>query len=312
MNFLTPQPSPRDDGGRNAAQIDCLRESEELQLPLPRPAHINWGQDVLGHPETEARLSRLVRALESEVIPRLLRAHRGQAAATPKSDQADVAPTEAEVRAFAQLVLARDDRPASEMIDSLRRRGASVEALFLHLLAPAARHLGILWEQDLCDFTEVTVGVGRMQQLMRELSPAFGTEVEHPPHGLRVLLAPAPGEQHTFGLSMVAEFFRRAGWEVVGGMAEADADPVDMVRDMWFDVVGLSVGNEARLDWLSTGIAALRRASLNQGIGVMVGGPIFREHPEHVALVGADATAVDGRHAPVLAESLLDLRTTKT
>ncbi len=44
----------------------------------------------------------------------------------------------------------------------------------------------------------------------------------------------------------------------------------------------------------------------------MVGGPIFREHPEHVGMVGADATAVDGRHAPVLAESLLDLRTFKT
>lgn len=309
MNSLTQHPSARDEGTRKGGQIDCLQEAERLQLPKAAPP-TGWGQDTLDHPETEARLGRLVRALESEVIPRLLRAHR--AVEPPKTEVHDVVPTEAEVRAFAQLVLARDDRPASELIDSLRGRGASVEGLFLHLLAPAARHLGSLWEQDLCDFTEVTVGVGRMQQLMRELSPVFGTEVEHPPHGLRILLAPAPGEQHTFGLSMVAEFFRRAGWEVVGGMAEADADPVDMVREMWFDVVGLSVGNEARLDWLSTGIAALRRSSLNQGIGVMVGGPIFREHPEHVALVGADATAVDGRHAPMLAESLLDLRTFKT
>ena len=76
-----------------------------------------------------------------------------------------------------------------------------------------------------------------------------------------------------------------------------------------FDVIGISVGNETRLDWLTNGISSVRRASLNQSIGVMVGGPIFREHPEYVALVGADATAVDGRHAPALAESLLDLRT---
>lgn len=310
MNSLTQTPSPtRDDGSRGGAPIDCLDEAEQLQLPTP--SHANWGQDALAQPETQARLGRLVRALESEVIPRLLRAHRVSAPA-PKADPHDVVPTEAEMRAFAQLVLARDDRPALELIDSLRGRGASVEGIFLHLLAPAARHLGTLWEQDLCDFTEVTVGVGRMQQLMRELSPVFGTEVEHPPHGLRILLAPAPGEQHTFGLSMVAEFFRRAGWEVIGGMVDTDADPVEIVRNMWFDVVGISVGNEARLDWLATGIAAVRHASLNQGIGVMVGGPIFREHPEHVALVGADATAVDGRHAPVLAESLLDLRTFKT
>ena len=309
MNSLTQHPSAREDGARQGGQIDCLQEAERLQLPKSVPQ--GWGQDALGHPETEARLGRLVRALESEVIPRLLRAHR--AAEAPKAEPHDVVPTEAEVRAFAQLVLARDDRPASELIESLRGRGASVEGLFLHLLAPAARHLGALWEQDLCDFTEVTVGVGRMQQLMRELSPGVRHRGRAPAApACRILLAPAPGEQHTFGLSMVAEFFRRAGWEVVGGMAEADADPVDMVREMWFDVVGISVGNEARLDWLGTGIAALRRSSLNQGIGVMVGGPFFRDHPEQVALVGADATAVDGRHAPMLAESLLDLRTFKT
>lgn len=304
MSSVTQDYSQRDEGAKGAAQMDCLHEAQKLDLP----AHLNWGQNALEQPETEARLGRLVSALESEVIPRLLQAHR-VAPAIVKPEVREVAPTDAEVRAFAQLVLARDDRPATELIDGLRARGASVEGLFLHLLAPAARHLGALWEQDLCDFTEVTIGVGRMQQIMRELSPVFGIEVEHPPHGLRILLAPAPGEQHTFGLSMVAEFFRRAGWEVVGGTSAADSDPVDMVESVWFDVIGISVGNETRLDWLTNGISSVRRASLNQSIGVMVGGPIFREHPEYVALVGADATAVDGRHAPALAESLLDLRT---
>jgi methanogenic corrinoid protein MtbC1 len=303
MSSVTQDYSQRDEGARGGGQVDCLHEAQQLELP----AHLNWGQDALEQPETEARLGRLVSALESEVIPRLLQAHR-VAPAIVKPEVREVAPTDAEVRAFAQLVLARDDRPATELIDGLRARGASVEGLFLHLLAPAARHLGALWEQDLCDFTEVTIGVGRMQQIMRELSPVFGIEVEHPPHGLRILLAPAPGEQHTFGLSMVAEFFRRAGWEVVGGTSAADSDPVDIVESVWFDVIGISVGNETRLDWLTNGISSVRRASLNQSIGVMVGGPIFREHPEYVALVGADATAVDGRHAPALAESLLDLR----
>ena len=306
MNSLSHNYAERSDNGRGGAQVDCLSEAESLDLP--NFAKLNWGQTSQVLPATQARLGKLVNALESEVIPRLLLAHRGVQQPAHAPALSDVVPTEAEVRAFAQLVLARDDRPASELIDSLRERGASVEGLFLHLLAPAARHLGALWDQDLCDFTEVTIGVGRMQQMMRGLSPVFGTEVEHPPHGLRVLLLPAPGEQHTFGLSMVAEFFRRAGWEVAGGALESEADPVTIIQDSWFDVVGISVGVEARVDSLTTGIAALRRSSLNQRIGVMVGGPIFREHPELVALVGADATAVDGRQAPVLAESLLDLR----
>jgi hypothetical protein len=42
----------------------------------------------------------------------------------------------------------------------------------------------------------------------------------------------------------------------------------------------------------------------------MVGGPAFNDHPELVALVGADATAVDGRQAALQAEALLAMRAT--
>ena len=36
-----------------------------------------------------------------------------------------------------------------------------------------------------------------------------------------ILLMPLPGEQHTFGLSMLADFFRRAGWNVWSGAGGA-------------------------------------------------------------------------------------------
>ena len=56
-----------------------------------------------------------------------------------------------------------------------------------------------------------------------------------------------------------------------------------------------------------TGIRALRRASRNRAIGVLVGGPLFIDHPELVARVGADATAIDGGQAPIQAQNLLAL-----
>jgi methanogenic corrinoid protein MtbC1 len=143
---------------------------------------------------------------------------------------------------------------------------------------------------------------------MRGLSPAFGDEVSHPSDGRRVLLMPAPGEQHTFGLTIVADFFRRAGWQVVGGVGDSSLDPVALVRVEWFDVLGISCGAHGRLDWLKTGIGAVRQASRNKAIGVMVGGPIFTETPSLAADVGADATAVDGRQAPSMAEQLLGSR----
>ncbi|NJK90043.1 MAG: cobalamin B12-binding domain-containing protein [Myxococcales bacterium] len=86
--------------------------------------------------------------------------------------------------------------------------------IFLDLLAPVARLLGDLWLIDLCTFTDVTIGLSRLQQLVRELAPAFEDGHDLRGFGHRALLAPAPGEQHTFGMHLVEEFLRRAGWDV--------------------------------------------------------------------------------------------------
>ena len=285
------------------ADTDCWSEVHRLPFNTDSPT---WLQQRLERPAAEERMSRLVKTLEAEVIPRLVEAHR----VMPMSEMLPVAclcpsPTAADVEAFVQLVLRREDLPISKCIDSLREQGMSIEVLFLDLLAPAANHLGYMWTEDLCNFTDVTIALGRLQHLLQELSPLFGTEVEFPANARRALLVPAPGEQHTFGLSMVAEFFMHAGWEVAGGQGAYRDEAIDMVRREWFDVIGFSVGSDARLDWLTTCIASVRQMSRNREIGVLVGGPIFALNPEFVAIVGADATSKDGKQAPVAAEALI-------
>jgi methanogenic corrinoid protein MtbC1 len=117
----------------------------------------------------------------------------------------------------------------------------------------------------------------------------------------------SPGEQHMFGISMVAEFFRRSGWDVVGGPTAKPGDLIGMVRGESYEVVGLSLSGEARLDGLAARIRELRRASRNRAVRVMVGGQVFNDRPDLVALVGADATAADARAAPGQASELLNL-----
>jgi len=277
------------------------------QMPR-RGAASGWGQSEPREPTSHERLARLMRTLEADIIPRLVRTHRAAPeVGLPPAEQ--VLPlAAAEVQHFARLAIGHDASAIGQMIGDLRARGLKVESIYIDLLAPAARCLGEWWEDDRCSFADVTVGLGRLQQAMRELSPAFGSEVDHPADGRRALLVPAPSEQHTFGLSMVAEFFRRAGWDVVGGVGEQMLAPPTLVRSEWFDVIGISVGVDSRLDWLKEGIAAVRQASCNRGIGVMVGGPLFSLNPGLAVEVGADATAADGRHAPIVAESLLEQR----
>ncbi len=252
----------------------------------------------------DMRLALLSRAIEHEIIPRLMLAHQTPDACISLLQSSAPQVSTEDVRAFAKLVLAPDENVAHACIEAMRVRGISVETIYLDLLAPVARYLGELWEQDLCDFTEVTVGLGRLQQVLRELSPAFGHSNDLA-SGRSVLLLPGPGEQHTFGLVMVAEFFRRAGWDVGGGPWEAGADPVLMVKREWFDVVGFSLGNEGHVDELAACIKSVKAAALNPAMCVIVGGPIFMQRPEFVAYVGADAAATDGAQAPEIAAKLV-------
>ena len=159
----------------------------------------------------------LAKAIEYEIIPRLMLAHRvpQECDAFPVSGNQKV--TAEDVALFAELVLHEDDAAIRACVVALRDRGVPVESIFMDLLAPVARHLGEMWERDLCTFTEVTVGLGRLQQVLRENSAAFAqfNGSTSTLEGRRLLLMPCPGEQHTFGLSMVGEIFHRAGWDVV-------------------------------------------------------------------------------------------------
>lgn len=271
------------------------------QLPPPEVARHPNGQNGV-----EPTVSGLVHAtVETQVIPRLVMAHRAAAERARTPAPGGEAPDAGEVAQLASLVLEREATVASSFVDALRVRGTPAETLYLDLLAPTARRLGEFWNQDLCHFAEVTLGMVRLQQVLRDLSPTFQNEVECLRDGRRALLTPVPGEQHTFGLVMVVEFFRRAGWDVWCGPFASVAELASLVRREWFAVAGISLSGERRLDALASGIRAVRRASCNRSIGVMVGGPIFAERPELAEDVGADATAVDGRQAVKQAQDLL-------
>ncbi len=266
----------------------------------------SWSNAEADPHDAKLRLARLARAIETDVIPRLVQAHRpatGQPGELQQAPNATI--SDQEVQRFVDHILEDSEVVIAAAVAQWRGGGVAVETLYLELLGPSARHLGTLWEDDLCDFSAVTVALGRLQRLMREWSPAFGAEVDHPPHGRRALFVQPGDEQHSFGLSMVAEFFRRDGWDVLGGVGGAVTDPSAKVRDEWIDILGFSVGSDSRIPWLKETIRAARAAARNPDLVVLVGGPPFMLRPELADEVDADGTARDGREAPHLAERLM-------
>ena len=259
-------------------------------------------QDV-GLTHSELRAARLIKTIEGEIVPRLVLTRRIAAVETPAGAQAAVLPETFDVQELVRLLLAHDVSVAAAYVETVLQRGTSLDGICLNLLAPAARELGLLWEEDECDFMQVTVGLCRLHQILRNLAPHFAMDTMVTDAERRILLVSVPGEQHTFGVTLVAQFLIRAGWDVWQEFPATDADILEIVRHNWFTVVGLSIGSDTRLENLAVLISAVRGASRNRNVGILAGGPVLVGRPEVAAMLGADATAVDGREAIEWVES---------
>ena len=248
---------------------------------------------------------RLTTLIEGEIIPRLLLAHTYSKAVPNAPSSGDYTLSEKDVVQLARLLLSDDHQATKDFVANLRLQGVWVDRIFLELFAPAANLLGDYWRDDRCDLAEVALGLTRLHQLVREMSRSFCDEQNCTSHNLRILLTAVPGEAHIFGVLMVEEFFRRSGWDVLSETGHSRDELLDIVRTEWFDVIGLSLGNESLIDELASLITAMRRDSRNPGVFIMVGGAVFGERPELVKSVGADATAENGEDAVARAEELV-------
>jgi MerR family transcriptional regulator, light-induced transcriptional regulator len=251
----------------------------------------------------------LFRTVETEIIPRLMLLHR-QDSDAQRGDGASndrVSVRASQVLEFAALVLS-DRESAEAYLQNLLRRGVDFEALCLQLLAPTARHLGELWNADLCEFTDVTIALSRLQGLVRYLSVGARRPQRAGGRGHAALLVPVPGEQHTLGLTMVCDFFRSSGWDVWADTPSSPEALLALVREHSFDLVGFSIGNDKRIQALGELIRTLRSTSRNRAVRVLAGGPLLIERPQIAALVGADGTAADARQAMLEAERLVAAR----
>lgn len=263
--------------------------------------------EIYLRPDVAVRQVDLARIISNEIVPRLLRLHTEAVPHAPPVDELieALAPSGADIDMLAHIVLGDDLEAAAIYVTVLRDRGLSMETLYVELLEPTARHLGKMWEEDECDFIDVTIGVARLQNLLAIFNetydlPQLGTQRQ-------VLLATTPGNQHSLGVSMIDRLLSAAGWQVQTEYSGEAEEIVKAARGNWFAVIGLTAGSDRQLDALKSVIVQLRDHSKNAAVGVLVGGPMFTENPQLAAEVGADATARNAPAAVLAAQKLFDI-----
>ena len=249
--------------------------------------------------------------LEQLVIPRLI-AQRDMtpghscAAATDHPTASAVIPA-ADVDAFARLAVDGDARDLLDFAENCERRGCSIETLYVDLLAPAARRLGEAWSDDSRDFVDVTMGLWRIQEVLRALALRSPPSVASGYGRRTALFAPMPGDQHNLGTLMIGECFQRAGWDCEILVAPTRSELLECLDRRVFDLVGLTVSCDCSSAALASMVQAMRAVSSNPRIRIMLGGRAIDECPELVGASGADATAADAVSAVAIADDLVPL-----
>ena len=198
---------------------------------------------------------------------------------------------------------------AEREIKNWLQRSIAPEAICIDAFARIARLIGEHWVEDRCNFLEVTVAVGRLQRLLHKIPSQSVVKVGHNLDA-PLLLACAPGEQHTFGLEVLSWMFKRCGWRVHTLAGESAEDRIlDEVSSTPYAVVGLSLSTNRKIDALKRSVGRIKQVSKNSDIAVMVGGRVFQDEVSLAVAAGADGWAPTAWDAVVTVNSLTQPRT---
>lgn len=196
-----------------------------------------------------------------------------------------------------------DGGQGESLIQRLVATGLPFEALMLRVIAPAAWQLGEMWQNDTCSFAAVTLGLWRLRGLSVRVGELLPGLVVAPDPQRSILLATLPGEQHDFGVSIVAEFLARDGWLVTRSVPRDAQELLSELRALRPSLVGFSVSRGSTEAALTALIGQIHR--LHPAPRVLVGGPALAVDPMLARRCGADAAATCARSALDAAQSIL-------
>lgn len=226
-------------------------------------------------------------------------AARGETVALPRRE-ADLAQ---QIEQFCDYLVGRSDIIPADIRTTLANGETSPDSIYDEVFRRAAAELGQRWCDDRASFLDVTLGMGKLQALLRRYGQSFdafdSARVSKP----SALFAVVPGEEHRFGLCMAADYFRRAGWDVevldhcgTEGLCRAAAERGP-------DLIGLSAGSRRMLSSLARVVAALR-TSIPKSL-ICVGGQLTSQEPFLVERMGVDSVVSDVASDAVLLKKLV-------
>lgn len=189
-------------------------------------------------------------------------------------------------------VRSSDPAAVEALKPELKRARISAATLADIYIPEVARRLGQGWEDDNISFAEVTMGVARLQAILREIGATWVADDSATESTATVLMVLPSGEQHTLGALCVAGWLRRRGVSVCLRIAPSMSDLADLLTSRNFDGAMISIACDDKVEACARLVKALKEFSKND-LRVAVGGAIASFAEGALRDTGADIVTND-------------------
>lgn len=186
-----------------------------------------------------------------------------------------------------------------------RRAGLELPHLYDGVVRPLFERVGERWQHGLASIASEHRLSAAAREVVHALSADEQAVLAAPSGRGPVLLAPAPGERHVLGLTMLQHVLTVDGFDVLRVDEAPWQELVRLVEDSSdLRVVGISLHQSVQPTMLTNGIRAVRRA--RPGVRVVLGGLAVRRDAGLAARVRAHAGAGDLAQARLVMRSLVN------
>lgn len=206
---------------------------------------------------------------------------------------------------YLDLLLRGERQVALQLIEDALRAGMSLGEVWLKIFQESLYEVGRRWQANKLTIAQEHYCTAATQLIMSKLSHRLFAGSRN---GRSMVSSCACGELHEIGLRIVTDFFEIEGWDTHNlGANLPPSSLAEFVAQRRPDVVGLSASMPFHLGSIGEMVAAVRAATKDNPVFILIGGRAFNGAPDLWREFGADAYAYDAQEAVRTANRLVGL-----
>lgn len=188
-----------------------------------------------------------------------------------------------------EAALGAERRACSDVLRQAMQAGVARDDLADLYIPELARQMGEDWCSDGLSFAAVTIGVSRLQAMLRELGPEWSSDQAASPAAAAIMLIVAQDVYHTLGALVLSGQLRRKGLSVRLMLGAPVGELSTKLSQTTYDAVFISASLGETLESLRK-IVNVIRSSSRKSLPVVIGGTILEAETTYdvLALTGAD------------------------